>query len=1060
MRKLWLIISLVYCYVQLSAQDLPEFLNNPKFNRPGNAPIINRCKGPVNLPKVKPDEAYVSTGRTFSITAENEVVTWGRGRELPGIFFRENLPSIFTRHLEFDSFSFPTGIFEWVFTGDRAGINLAISTDTIWFYQRYYDSYGFNEPKGDQISVKRHPEDIWLLHAIHYSGEPQNITISLDHKMVLSLEINGTEVSEQSCLFDVTEHQLRFTGESPEIRGELKRPGEREATVRIDWSDKKQKMLGWGGIATPTAYHILSPAGKALWWEYLLEYNLLLHREYPNGQNLAPDFSNWDKLEDATPHYYGDNFPNGEISDFDYIRRVQELGGISIFEFWQFPARVQNEEKRLDIDAYCQAMLNYCRWAKEKTGRPPGIVGIQNEVRQTEENWHRMTLALRKALDDNGFTGVRIHQQDMGRIQNGIQSAQLFASHREVWSAIDFAATHMYDYQSFFHDPDSYDSLMQVVRSVIGDKPFLSTELCINHPEYQTGSYRLAFTMAQLYHKNLTITNASAIMYCWTLLNTVQPSYEATRSLFGVGKINGFLPYPSSFQLRTFGSFSRRIKKDMYRISAHSSQADLLVTAFQGEAGETLVLLNRSNQQISCTVPQGMDPYRFVERTSQYFQNQLDLLQDGKDDQCVITIYPGEIITLSTVELNKPAEIAARIKDTVEIAGQGWPVNDLPGDLFCAAEHGVIYQMKISDCRSVGPRFEKFGGAARAVKAPNGDYLAMVCGDGYYQSDSGKVNDAWLFRSKDKGLTWSEGENPWIYEDASQHLLVPFIDPDRPDRIYVFGNESRDRKHSAKMVYRYSDDNGYNWSEAIPIVPRNDPYFPGAPIHMRGTVMPDGSWLWGCYYRGDGLHGDTQYLLRSTDKGKTWTLYPEAHPNGWKHPDWNKFMEGSILSLGGKQAVLYLRAQGGHMYEKRTRDGGKTWTGFRETPDLVHPDAPPMVFKLSDGKTLIAFHHNRYDPGNPNHWHPDRGELWFSSSDDQGKSWSEPRFIVAQTEKVNAGPTSVKHDVSYVDLLVDGGELNLFVGHGQCHTVLIKFHEKDLEKFYTMTEIQAFLSER
>jgi hypothetical protein len=471
--------------------------------------------------------------------------------------------------------------------------------------------------------------------------------------MILKLAVNGRWISEQSCLFDVTEHQLRYIGDDPRIIGELLKPTVKETDLHIDWSDRKQKMLGWGGIATPTAYNLLSENGKEMWWDYLTEYNLLLHREYPNGQNLAPDFSNWDRLEDATPHYYGDNFPNGEISDFNYIKKVQDLGGISIFEFWKFPLWVQDEEHDLDIRAYCEAMLNYCRTAEVKTGRPPAIIGIQNEVRQSERDWHEMTLALRETLDKNGFSRVKIHQQDMGRIVNGIRSAEVFTSKESVWGAIDYAATHMYDYQSHFHDPDGYDSLILKFKSIIGDKPFLSTELCVNRPDYQAGSYRIAFTMAQLYHTNLVLLDASAIMYCWVLLNTVQPSYEASRSLFGVDKMNGFVPYPSSYQLRTFGSYSRRIKKDMHRVEAISPEPDLLVSAFQGAEGETVVLLNRSTQEIKCTLPQGAVPFRYIEHSSQYFQNRVESLQDNEDSMVVVSLQPGEIVTLTSVELNK-----------------------------------------------------------------------------------------------------------------------------------------------------------------------------------------------------------------------------------------------------------------------------------------------------------------------------------------------------------------------------------------------------------------------
>ena len=279
------------------------------------------------------------------------------------------------------------------------------------------------------------------------------------------------------------------------------------------------------------------------------------------------------------------------------------------------------------------------------------IVGIQNEVRQNRENWQGMTLALRKALDENGFRQVRIHQQDMGRIIDGIESARDFRENNEVWETLDFAATHMYDYQLYFFDPDGFDSLITAFKEVIGDKPFLSTELCVNDPAFQTGSYRIAFAMAQLYHKNLTLLDASAIMYCWVLLNTVQPSYEASRSLFGVDKMNGSVPRPSSYQLRTYGAWSRRIKKGMWRVEASSTDPDLLVTAFRGKEGETVVLVNRSDKEITGTVPTGTGPYTYLERSSQYHQNRVEI--PGEDHQIELSILPGEIITLSSVELNK-----------------------------------------------------------------------------------------------------------------------------------------------------------------------------------------------------------------------------------------------------------------------------------------------------------------------------------------------------------------------------------------------------------------------
>jgi hypothetical protein len=117
--------------------------------------------------------------------------------------------------------------------------------------------------------------------------------------------------------------------------------------------------------------------------------------------------------------------------------------------------------------------------------------------------------------------------------------------------------------------------------------------------------------------------------------------------------MDGFVPYPSSYQLRTFGSWSRRVKKDMHRVEAASDNPDLLVTAFQGREGETAVFVNRSQHRITASISPGGKAFRYLERTSQYCQNQVERLPITHENVLKLSIDPGEIITLSSVELNK-----------------------------------------------------------------------------------------------------------------------------------------------------------------------------------------------------------------------------------------------------------------------------------------------------------------------------------------------------------------------------------------------------------------------
>ena len=401
-------------------------------------------------------------------------------------------------------------------------------------------------------------------------------------------------------------------------------------------------------------------------------------------------------------------------------------------------------------------------------------------------------------------------------------------------------------------------------------------------------------------------------------------------------------------------------------------------------------------------------------------------------------------------------DAAPKLLPAVEIAGTSWELDRLPQGLKLDRDLGVVVAAPIGKAQAVGPYYP-YGSvySPRAVKAPNGDYLLMVVYGGYYQHTPNNAPVIW--RSTDQGRTWDRGVRPWT-QDAGEHCLVPLVDPSQSGRIYVFGNASRGRTHATDMVFRRSDDNGHTWSAPTTIVPQNDPTFPGGPIHMRGAVMPDGAWLWGAYYRDKG-NNDTQYLLRSTDRGQTWTIAPNPHPQGWTHPTWNKFMESTVVPIGGPEAVFYLRAPGGRMYEKRTTDSGLTWSETQETPGLVHPDAPPMVFPFAGGKRLIAFIHNRYNAEHPHHYHPDRNALWFAVSDNAGRSWGEPRFIIAQAKQPeHSQETSCDYDVSYVDLLVDGCTLHLFVGDQQRRSLHLAFSEQDLASFPTGEDLHTWMN--
>lgn len=633
------IFSLLASY--LMSQESSSFLD-PKYNSVSETEWLNEYEREVHLSEdtVKDELLAYTALKEFSFSADHgTAVTWGRGEELGGVYFDERLPSFFKRRIEFDTLDLKNGTVEWIFTGQIGGFSLTVANDTVWLYQRFYDSFGLNQVESNTLYAKRHPEKIWISSGIAYKGALSSLEINVTHQLELVLFLNGVKAAKQRLFFDITAHQLRCSDKQVNIKGSMQAPKANNARIRISQQQQYQEILGFGGIAISTAYNRLSAEGKKHWWRILKENNLLLHREYPIGQKLNLKMDNWDNVQDATIHYYGDNFPNSEISDFEYIKKIQDIGGYNIFEFWRLPLWIQSRQE-IDMGLYAQAMVNYCETAKEKTGKAPLIVGIQNEVNQRADNWRNMTMALRNALDSAGFNDVKIHMHNNSFLSGGIAAAKVFKEDPRVWDAIDYSASNMYDYQRFFMDPDGYDDRLKEFAEITKGKPFLSTELSINLPEYQIHSYRLAFQMGQLYYKNLTIVNASALMYCWTLLNNVQYSYDMTRSLFGVDESNGGIPASFGFQDRVFTSFSRKVMQGMHRVGVETTDEGLLAVAFYGNSDQeqTLILMNRSMVPIMLNEKDIVD-FRWKEITSQYFKNAVT------ENVGNIAINPGEIIT-------------------------------------------------------------------------------------------------------------------------------------------------------------------------------------------------------------------------------------------------------------------------------------------------------------------------------------------------------------------------------------------------------------------------------
>jgi photosystem II stability/assembly factor-like uncharacterized protein len=355
----------------------------------------------------------------------------------------------------------------------------------------------------------------------------------------------------------------------------------------------------------------------------------------------------------------------------------------------------------------------------------------------------------------------------------------------------------------------------------------------------------------------------------------------------------------------------------------------------------------------------------------------------------------------------------------------------------------------------------------RATITPGGDYLAMLPAGGHYGGSDKKSNTMTALRSSDKGKTWSD---PYIAFDIdfNQHGFIPLI-PKGSKRIYSFGTQpvwglyTRDfgLAENAPIGFFYSDDDGRTWTGQTLINPVNDPGFTGMSV-MRMCETDKGTWLLGTH---EGYHWakpathTNLYILRSEDQGKTWELLPDKRQNGWHLMPYHRMDEGRPIQVGDK--ILFIcRTPEGHLWARWSKDDGKTWTDARPT-SLVHPDAPPMITHLSDGKTLVCFHHNRFHDFNYSGLSTekkaimgDRSEIWAAFSKDCGETWSEPVFVYCNAVKHDESlQPFFNNQCSYNDLFMDGDTLNVFIPHLWRQAVHLQIKEADLLKLPTKSDI-------
>jgi hypothetical protein len=315
--------------------------------------------------------------------------------------------------------------------------------------------------------------------------------------------------------------------------------------------------------------------------------------------------------------------------------------------------------------------------------------------------------------------------------------------------------------------------------------------------------------------------------------------------------------------------------------------------------------------------------------------------------------------------------------------------------------------------------------------------------------------------------------------------MLPVV-PSGETRICVFESHRNvtvgGERFEKAFGSRYSDDDGMTWSE--PSLARLDGNrtFNGTGVIPIDESQTDAGTIMAGFHHGRimrGTHGNGSEPF-------TWQAleYKSDAPRS-SAESLVRLDELQVIATGGRDVLAMARTNAGHLWEFRSRDDGASWSGLRST-SLVHPDAPPMVFRLSDGKRLLALHHNRsvmrsvYEPvhskwlsmpmptpaqiavgkANPQSMSDwiSRAEVWSSISSDGGANWSPPRLLFANALAETLPTSNANYQCSYIDVFIDHGMLNLIVPHRWQRTVHLRLPEASLEHLLTKDQLRAQLA--
>ena len=139
--------------------------------------------------------------------------------------------------------------------------------------------------------------------------------------------------------------------------------------------------------------------------------------------------------------------------------------------------------------------------------------------------------------------------------------------------------------------------------------------------------------------------------------------------------------------------------------------------------------------------------------------------------------------------------------------------------------------------------------------------------------------------------------------------------------------------------------------------------------------LSDGAIIAACMGRRGRGDMEFAYLLRSEDRGVSWSFHPIAedpsNANEWPETDVIELPNGRILAMHRHHKAG--SPVGDYLWQNFSDDGGKTWSQPEETPIWGYP---PYLLVLGSGKLLVTYAHRRHPYGVRACMSSNNGESW------------------------------------------------------------------------------------